>query len=436
VLSATQHRRLLAAIGVSASLVWLAFPASAGAGARDTTFGSGGSVSYAPGSTARGLLQPDGKFLVVSTRGHSIAFTRFWPAGPFDGSYGSGGRREVAVKSDWLEFLGATLDGRGRAVALATQGQLNTGDYTPMKVVLIRLSSSGEPDATFDGDGVVKLPIAAGFQPYAMSEQVVGSQRKLVLVGDANGVMTAMRLDESGGIDPTFGIGGSSVVATAPGSARSVKIQPDGKILMSGPTTLSHTTDGGFGFARLQPNGLLDRSFGDNGVVEVAATGCLSHYRHTTDAVGPQIALTPGGKVVGVSAVECVRRVRGERAYTKPRRFLVARLTARGFLDTTFNGTGFAVADFGPPPPAAYFFGGNTPTSVVAQPDGKVVVAGELHNANYWGGGLARFTAGGQLDPTFGTGGRVLDGPSISTLHWQGGKLLAIGAGRAVRFTA
>jgi uncharacterized delta-60 repeat protein len=80
--------------------------------------------------------------------------------------------------------------------------------------------------------------------------------------------------------------------------------------------------------------------------------------------------------------------------------FAVWRLNADGTPDRGFGGDGEAVADFG---------GRDSPQSAALQPDGKIVVAGYADA----GAGIARFNANGSLDATFDPGGADGDGKKI-----------------------
>ena len=67
---------------------------------------------------------------------------------------------------------------------------------------------------------------------------------------------------------------------------------------------------------------------------------------------------------------------------------------ADGDLDTTFNGDGKLISDFGG------FGTADGAADVLIQPDGKILIGGRTA-----GGDLARYDAGGTLDPTFGGDG-------------------------------
>jgi uncharacterized delta-60 repeat protein len=80
------------------------------------------------------------------------------------------------------------------------------------------------------------------------------------------------------------------------------------------------------------------------------------------------------------------------------------RLNPDGSPDRGFDGDGVAVADFG---------GAEFASAAALQPDGKLVVVGGNRE-------VARFTAGGPLDKTFGPGGEDGDGKVIVTAGGDG----------------
>src|SRR5690349_8853397 len=82
--------------------------------------------------------------------------------------------------------------------------------------------------------------------------------------------------------------------------------------------------------------------------------------------------------------------------------FGVARFLPTGKLNTTFGSGGLASAGFA---------GGEGPQGVALQPDGKIIWVGSQGNPSFPAGGtfsfaVARFTANGTLDTSFGTGGQ------------------------------
>jgi uncharacterized delta-60 repeat protein len=81
--------------------------------------------------------------------------------------------------------------------------------------------------------------------------------------------------------------------------------------------------------------------------------------------------------------------------------FGIARFTASGALDLTFNGTGKQTVTFS----AASSTSIDTPTDVKIQADGKIVVAGSARIGSSDDFAVARLNANGSLDTTFDTDG-------------------------------
>jgi len=170
-----------------------------------------------------------------------------------------------------------------------------------------------------------------------------------------------------GDLDPTFGSGGVVMVSTV-NSGRAVAVQPDHKIVV---------VSDGIQVTRFNPDGTLDAMFGSGGTVTTPIG---------TGATGAAVALQSDGMIVVAG---------GSGGH-----FALARYDTSGTLDPLF-GTGGIVLT--PIQTSA------TANAVVVQSTGAIVAAGYTIN----GGGpphfaLARYTAGGVLDVTFGTAGTVI----------------------------
>src|SRR5205814_9208293 len=106
------------------------------------------------------------------------------------------------------------------------------------------------------------------------------------------------------------------------------------------------------------------------------------------------------------------------------------RLLVNGALDTSFNRTGYT----------GVFASLSSPTTLLRQPDGKLLLAGTAYHKL----AIARFNANGVIESAFGKFGRTtIDLPatpseSITALSLQSdGKILAAtDAGSIVRFSA
>jgi uncharacterized delta-60 repeat protein len=121
-------------------------------------------------------------------------------------------------------------------------------------------------------------------------------------------------------LDPTFGAGG---ITTTPGvrGAQAVAVQPDGMIVTAGDDSL----------ARYQPDGTPDTSFGTNGSV---ATGLDA----ASDGRAIDVALQPDGGIVVVGVIDNRSSTRGD--------FAVQRYHPNGVLDEGFGTAGTVMTDF------------------------------------------------------------------------------------------
>jgi uncharacterized delta-60 repeat protein len=173
-----------------------------------------------------------------------------------------------------------------------------------------------------------------------------------------------------GALDPSFGKAGSVQYSFRVEDAKShgLAVQSDGKTV-----ELFGDDQHGMSVRRYNSNGSIDKTFGVNGTAAVSDLGTSGSSTDT----GVAIIVQKDGKIV----------VLGKSSS----RFLVARLTTSGKLDTSFNGSGRLKV----------FSGFASPTSLIQQSDGKLLVAGKAFNNL----ALARINSNGTLDGKFGNHG-------------------------------
>jgi uncharacterized delta-60 repeat protein len=346
-------------------------------------------------------------------------------------------------------------------------------------VVLAGLLAAGAANATVPGEldpsfgigGKVQTPF--GPESYA-GGVAVQSDGKILVVGtpEASEGFSVARLLSNGSPDPSWGEGG--VVTTPLGkfaSAFDVLVQPDGKIVVVGEAPGSKNED--FAIVRYLSNGKLDPGFGEGGIV-ILPVG-------TEGDQGRVVAIGPGGRiaVVGISDLPSFRNAVG-----------VAMLESNGNPEAAFAGDGttlvqtesgeddrgegvdfqsdgkIVIADStgagigdgftlirlgldGKPDPS---FGGDgiveTPipgeggveegriSDVLVQPDGKIVGGG--YGVDSVGAAMEtvikfeviRYLSNGELDPSFGSGGRV--GQRLPSPYSFGRKLALDAKGRLI----
>ena len=137
----------------------------------------------------------------------------------------------------------------------------------------------------------------------------------------------------------------------------------------------------------------LDPAFGSGGKVIWSP--------NNQSAFGLGMALQPDGKIVMVG---------GNFADPGNLGFVVARYNANGGLDTSFGSNGWITVTFGYSREAA--------KTVAIQPDGKIVVGGNLYNGLF-DIGIVRFNANGSLDNSFDGDGKTIVNYSGSQGSWD-----------------
>lgn len=279
-------------------------------GALVETFGTGGRVTLLPGGTPNAFGGGDGRAVVLQPADHKIVVAGSWndnsgagyrilvmrlmPDGALDADFGDAG----VLILDFPEVSGATAE----AVALDDEGRIlvagGSNQSGSVKGFVLRLTSAGEPDAAFAGDGLFTMvnPETAG-TPMVLKtvQQVAGG--KIVAAG-GTGDLIVVRLTSAGEPDAAFSGDGIAMVNVSEQviNTFTVKsyedtyacaVQADGRILVGGSTM---TTSAKAVLARFTSAGVLDASFGTAGLYPLPGAASNSSVY--------DIALREGGDFV------------------------------------------------------------------------------------------------------------------------------------------
>lgn len=291
--------------------------------------------------------------------------------GDLDPGFGTAGFTRTIIGPSQNDY-----DQAAEAVALTPNNDIVVAGYN-------NILNSDFLVALYDSDGRLKDSIDIGVGGYYTVDfgngydsaygVAVQSDGKIVAVGSATigGVerFGIARFDEDLNPDETFDgeVSGNGKVTTAVGSTRSyataVAIQSDGKIVAVG------AADGDVAVVRYMPDGTLDTSFSGDGIVRTNLGGADS---------GNAVAIEPDGDIVVV----------GEGNND----FAVLRYLPNGNPDTSFGDDGVVTTNIGTLGPTI-----DEGTSVVLQPDGKILVAG-IYGTNT---AIVRYRSDGVVDTTF-----------------------------------
>ena len=283
------------------------------------------------------------------------------------------------------------------------------------------MSHAGSPDGSFGVAGIVSTPFGAtGSESNEVIGEAIQKDGKIVVVGQVSsttdlGIPTATttlfavaRLNPNGTVDTSFGNHGIVRLFPTQGdyTGFSQAAASDVKIQTDGKLVIGG--EGGPGevqVVRLNPNGSFDASFGSGGVASFSFQLPAGTSATRTQAEVGQIALQPDGKLV----VSGIAHDSPSGSLVNQGDLAVARLTTAGTLDPTFHGTGQAVFPLAPRPDGIPQPLG--PTGLAVQADGRLVVSvggqAVVNNMYVHEPVVVRLTADGSLDPSFGTSGQV-----------------------------
>src|SRR5262245_58252437 len=201
-------------------------------------------------------------------------------------------------------------------------------------------AAAGDLDQTFGIGGILMTDL--NHSTDIANAVAIQADGKLVVIGqtyknnDYTGEdFVVARYNTDGTLDSTFGRGGK-VRTDFPGLAAvpsAVVIQPDGKIVVAGGAFPLFTFAGNFEIVRYTPDGRLDRSFGNGGIVTTVFEAGSYAFA---------LALQSDGKIVAAGTVFVDFNI-GDQSDTD---FALARYNSNGSLDTTFGNGGLVSTDF------------------------------------------------------------------------------------------
>lgn len=384
------------------TLFTLATPLIAADGTLDPGFNSTGKVVtvFNPSSPVNAdqafavLVQPDQKIVTVGfvtdiTDPADFGAARYNPDGTLDHTFGNNGLARVG--------FGIFTADEAFAAVRQPDGKIVLGGYTTTVTALpspafalVRLKTDGTLDTTFGTGGKVQTDVGGDDWIFALALQPDGKILAAGITGSPGSHDFALvRYNANGSLDTAFGTGGKVKTDFSGREDRpaAVAVQKDGKILVAGASSLTAAANSPqqAALARYTAAGKPDTTFGTGGKLLLALGG-----RSAATALK---VLSTGKILVGGGLLQAAG------GYN----FLLVRLNANGSLDTTFGTNGKATTDFGGKTDGVH--------GMAVLTNGQIVAGGEA-NATSFGSGdgafaLARYTANGQLDATFGTGGKV-----------------------------
>lgn len=303
-------------------------------GTPDLGFASGGKFSYeGPGGHDRpyGLaLQPDGRIVVVGLTQPTkevpdygdLLLLRLNTDGSLDNTFGTGGVVTIDLGFEEAGHAVAIQDD-GRIVVAGKVSRTDSGLYG-VRGLLARFLPSGEMDHSFGLDGAITD--SGDTEWFALA---VHDDGRIVVAGDRLvfrwSYLYVARMNEDGSPDLTLAQKGWQ--SWGYGGIRSVAVQADGRIVVGGrrynPSIPSVASDGAWAVIyRLNGDGFFDQTFGREGECSIGRGANLNSVQIRGD-----------GSIMAAGWLN-------DNA-------LVAKLTGRGELDSTFSIDGISALSVG-----------------------------------------------------------------------------------------
>lgn len=246
---------------------------------------------------------------------------------------------------------------------------------------LARYTTTGLLDTTFNGTGIVLTSI----DDYCACQAVTTDTNGNILVtgfslNQSIQSLIVARYTPAGQLDATFGTNG--IVRTTiekETTGNTILVDASGNIVVGGYTVIDGIQS--FIVIRYLTDGTLDTTFGTNGIV-------ITNTPQTEHCVVTKLLLQSDQKIIAV----------GHGQVDSTHIYVLARYTTNGTLDNTFGSNGFTAQSFANSSDShahdARLVSGDT-----------IIIAGTGYVNFRSQAAVARFTADGILDATFGIGG-------------------------------
>ncbi len=303
-------------------------------------------------------VQPDGKILLAGFSSNSvlkdIAVARYQQDGKLDTTFHTTGYTTFNIGNGNAMARAVAVQDDGKIVIAGTSD--NGANEASSEIFLVRLTDDGFQDESFGTEGRLVLPLQdkTGF---AYDLQLTADGHILVAgtVGASTGMQAMIaRVDQQGNMDSTFGEKGIVRIARDyETAAHSLTLLNDDAILLAGYSKPEEVA--GLSLFRLNADGTVDESFGNNGEVQVAV--------QDGEAVAYDMVAQADGRLVVVGSYD----------NGKYREVLLGRFLANGQTDTSFGTAGLVRNDLG------YDSVGY---GVVVQKDGAILATGFTEMGN------------------------------------------------------
>ncbi|QAA82406.1 T9SS type A sorting domain-containing protein [Aequorivita sp. H23M31] len=329
-------------------------------GSLDSSFNGDGTLRFNVGQVKSFITdlvqQPDGKILIGGRTWDNVAgnfaLVRLNEDGSFDNTFGTGG----------ISHITTTENDVSEAISLLDDGKILMAGYRNNNFAVAKFNADGSVDTFFGVNGWTVVPFDGLPESYIRA-MAIQNDDKIVVSGfslnfDNRFQIAAARLNADGTIDNSFGTDGTLIFNVGDWNdfSDALALQADGKILIGGHKWIANVHQRhDLIVARLNTDGSLDTSYGNNGV---ATARLVDGANYASDMV-----LQSDEKAILI----------GSTVFEGEYKMAMARFNTDGSLDATFGPAGDGMVsvenagleDYG--------------RAVALQADEKIILAGHAY---------------------------------------------------------
>jgi uncharacterized delta-60 repeat protein len=392
------------------------------------------------------LVQPDQKIILAGNTNFDYSLLRLNPDGFIDSSFGVNGyvfdpKEIYPRRTYWIQAYSLAQQSDGRVLLAGTAGGEDAfGGLVPLVTWLSRYNNNGTKDSSFGTNGII-INTFDSLWPTSTPNILVGPGGEIFLTALGSnysyyypswlGSNRVICYDSLGHIDSTYGVSGRIYLSkNQQGNLLSSTLQPDQKILLGG----ADTTGTIFSISRYTSSGIIDSSFGNNGIAQIVCDSDLGGFNY--------LYVQHDGSILATKYEQAIPA-------SDHATFKLSRFTPSGSIDQNFGLSGCAqtIIPYGIPEIVLPI---GSASFVAEYPDGKILVGGPARNDTLLSSSgprisrpvfaFSRLLPDGTIDSSFGNFGVVISppvsNPGIDALVLSGfvllsdGKFLATGGGR------
>jgi uncharacterized delta-60 repeat protein len=196
---------------------------------------------------------------------HTFAVGRLTANGKPDPSFSGDGQVVTPIGGPLSDVVsGVAIDQQGRIVAAGS-----TSDHGTWGFAVTRYLANGEPDSSFSGDGQTRTRMA-GSADVIGTAVALDAEGRIVEAGTAGGQIALARYTSAGNLDRAFSQDGKVISNLHPytySGAETTAVDDRDRIVVGAEN------ENGFAVVRYRPNGALDPRFSGDGIASTTTFG-------------------------------------------------------------------------------------------------------------------------------------------------------------------